>query len=169
MNDTEDWNNFISKQNHIRIMDYNMTQTQGEQGIETFGFPHRPSGYVSLDEINTICKTVVENKEVPKLEGKDSVEGGRKFDYGKTMYRLLPPHFLQEYADILTLGAKKYDVENWKLVPDAKERYKDAALRHLYNYLQGNTHDNETGKHELAHVACNLGFLYELERLNLNP
>ena len=147
--------------------------------LTSFGFPQKPDGYVSVDEIKKIIETSVEpyptgvlnelDNSTVTLQGKDSLEGGRKFDYGKTLYSLVPPHFIKEFADVLTLGARKYSAENWKKVPDARVRYKDAMLRHIYSYLQGDIKDDETGLHHLAHATCCIAFLYELERLDLNP
>jgi hypothetical protein len=115
-----------------------------------------------------VIANTLTNKQIV-LEGLDSLEGGRKFDYGKPLYSLISSFFLKEFADVLTLGSQKYDKNNWLKVPDARERYKDALLRHIHQYIMGETHDQETGKHHLSHAVCNLMFLYELERLGLNP
>ena len=88
---------------------------------------------------------------------------GRKFDTGKVKYRLLSPHFIEGVGSILTSGAEKYDEDNWLIVPDARKRYTDALLRHVYDYLKGNKNDDETGKSHLLHAACNLMFLYEFD------
>lgn len=86
---------------------------------------------------------------------------GRKFDSGKPEYGLIPPHALEELAVVLTIGAKKYERENWRFVPEAERRYFDALMRHLWAWKRGETHDPETGRHHLGHAACCLFFLYE--------
>lgn len=64
-------------------------------------------------------------------------ELGRKDDAGKTPWRLLPWSSLAEVVGVLELGAKKYAVDNWKHVPQAHDRYFDAALRHLTAWFEG--------------------------------
>ena len=87
--------------------------------------------------------------------------GGRKFDGNKLEYGLIPPLAMKEMVRVLTLGAQKYERENWKRVPDAKRRYFDALERHVWAWKSGEELDPETGVHHLAHAACNLFFLYE--------
>lgn len=89
---------------------------------------------------------------------------GVKFDQGKLRYTLVPPRALRLIVEVLEFGAGKYSVGNWAKVPDAKQRYKDALLRHIYAYLEGETIDPESGVHHLAHAACCILFLLELEK-----
>ena len=86
---------------------------------------------------------------------------GRKFDTGKAEYGLIPPHALNELAMVLTMGAKKYDRDNWRHVPDAERRYFDAMERHIWAWKRGEVIDPESGRNHLAHAACCLFFLYE--------
>jgi hypothetical protein len=87
--------------------------------------------------------------------------GGRKFDGGKLEYGLLPPLALEETVRVLTVGAQKYERDNWIKVPDSKRRYFDALQRHLWAWKKGEIDDPETGLHHLAHAMCCLMFLYE--------
>jgi hypothetical protein len=91
----------------------------------------------------------------------DSVTIGRKFDGGKPMYGLLPPLALRATVDVLTFGAQKYEIDNWKYVDDSKRRYFDAAQRHLWAWKEGEQEDSESGMHHLAHAICCLMFLHE--------
>lgn len=85
----------------------------------------------------------------------------------KTMFSLLEPDFLKEMADILTVGASKYSKDNWKKCKyKDKHLYVDAMMRHFESYRSGQQLDDETGKHELAHCACNLMFLMYMENMN---
>ena len=86
---------------------------------------------------------------------------GRKYDFGKLEYGLIPPLELREMVAVLTKGAQKYERDNWQLVPDSKRRYFDALQRHLWDWKAGEQNDPETGLHHLAHALCNLMFLYE--------
>jgi len=66
---------------------------------------------------------------------------------------------LDAVIDILEFGAAKYDENNWMLLSDAKNRYGNAAWRHLLALSRGETTDPESGKPHAAHLGCNLVFL----------
>lgn len=93
----------------------------------------------------------------------NKAEEGRKYDGGKPMMSLVPPHALEEMAKVLTMGAKKYAVDNWKYVEDGKQRYMDAMLRHINAYIKGERDDPEFGTHHLAHAACCLYFILDAD------
>ena len=84
---------------------------------------------------------------------------GEKFDNEKIRMDLLPFESLEEIADVLTFGAKKYSDNNWKLVEDPIRRYESAMLRHISAYKKGEMKDPESGKSHLAHAGCCLLFL----------
>lgn len=89
---------------------------------------------------------------------------GLKFDGGKASWSLLMRgcgRALRAVVGVLDFGAKKYAADSWQQVENARDRYKDALYRHLHQIeLRGFTaRDPETGKLELAHVACNALFL----------
>jgi len=86
---------------------------------------------------------------IPKVKS-----GFMKADLGKTMFSLVEPKFIEGVADTLTMGAKKYAVNNWQKCEDTR-RYKDALLRHLYAYLDGEITDPESGLSHLYHVGFN--------------
>ena len=90
------------------------------------------------------------------------VEQGRKFDGGKLRYDLLPVHALEEVTRVMTLGAEKYDPENWKRVPEGRRRYTAAAFRHIEAWRKGETTD-EIGTHHIANAISNLMFILEKE------
>lgn len=94
-------------------------------------------------------------------DSQTATTGGRKFDGGKPQYGLIPPKALKETVEILTLGATKYEPDNWKNVPDSQNRYFDALMRHLWDWKSGEKFDPETGKNHLAHAVCNILFLLE--------
>jgi hypothetical protein len=97
------------------------------------------------------------------IASQTATTGGRKFDGGKTQFGLMPPFALTEFADVLTYGAKKYNPENWKWVPDAKRRYFDAAMRHMWAWKCAVKNDPETGLHHMAHAMCCLAFIIDIE------
>lgn len=90
---------------------------------------------------------------------------GVKYDNDKPMWDLLPEEAEAAIVDVLTYGAKKYDADNWRKVPDLTRRYYAALRRHLHAYRLGEKVDPESGHHHLAHAACCLMFMlqYEIE------
>ena len=85
---------------------------------------------------------------------------GLKFDTGKLQYSLIPPETLSALAEVLTFGARKYAIDGWKYVPDAKRRYMDALFRHLVAFRSGELYDQESGLSHLSHVLANASFLH---------
>ena len=89
-----------------------------------------------------------------------------KHDQGKPRLDLLPAIALQQIAEVLTDGAKKYGDHNWRKGFDWSRLY-SAAMRHLTSHMNGENLDPETGRSHLAHAACNLMFLLEFEAYKL--
>lgn len=90
-----------------------------------------------------------------------------KFDGGKNRLDLVFPSIIEELGFIRTYGSNKYkDVEgrNWEKIEDPERRYTAALLRHLNAWRSGEIYDPESGFRHLAHAACNIMFLIELER-----
>lgn len=96
---------------------------------------------------------------------------GVKHDSDKLRYDLLPPLALEELVKVLTHGAKKYDDDNWRNVPNWKKRYFAATQRHQWQWKQGIIQDDapdakgSPGSH-CHHIACaiaSLMFLLEKE------
>lgn len=89
---------------------------------------------------------------------------GRKGDSGKLRFDLVAAWFEKAYVEVLTVGAKKYDDDNWKFVPNAKNRYYAALRRHIEDWWGGDKYDKEDNLHHLAHAAANLYFLMHFDR-----
>jgi hypothetical protein len=88
------------------------------------------------------------------------VEESAKDDEGKPRLSLVSPYLIEAVGRVRTYGTEKYgDPNSWEEV-DA-ERYKDALLRHLCEYLKDPTSVDESGLNHLEHVACNVSFLLE--------
>jgi hypothetical protein len=94
---------------------------------------------------------------------------GRKDDAGKRRWSLVPWNALTTVLDVLEIGAKKYAPDNWRKVPDATDRYWNAAMRHLLSWKEGEKTDPESGLSHLAHGACNMLFLLALEGKEKRP
>lgn len=96
--------------------------------------------------------------ELQLARQRDSKKEFRKDDSNKLLYNLLPSKELEQIVEVLTVGAKKYGVDNWKRCDDIT-RYVNALYRHLEAYRQGEMLDKEDNLHHLAHLACNALFL----------
>jgi len=83
---------------------------------------------------------------------------GRKFDGDKPRWDLLPWREVEQVVEVLTLGAVKYEDDNWKKV-GPKTRYVAATFRHVIARIKGEVIDTESGKPHLACAICNLLFL----------
>ena len=88
---------------------------------------------------------------------------GEKHDAGKPAMHLIPANIEVEVSRVLQFGAEKYGPENWRLVPDLRNRYMGAAMRHVNAMRQGEALDEESGLHHAAHAICCLMFIGETE------
>lgn len=84
---------------------------------------------------------------------------GRKSDAGKPRLSLLPWRAVQQIVAVLEFGAAKYGADNWQRVPEARQRYFDATMRHLLAWWDGERLDAESGLPHLAHAGCCILFL----------
>ena len=92
-----------------------------------------------------------------------------KSDEGKLKISLVPTEIIRAVARVRMFGVQKYvDPENWKTVE--KQRYKDALLRHILAWWDDeNSADEESGLPHLAHAACNIAFILEMEKGENRP
>lgn len=89
---------------------------------------------------------------------------GKKDDKDKARWDLLPYEAVEQVVKVLTFGDKKYpqqgNIPNWRLVPNHRDRYFAAAMRHMVAWRQGESIDAETGLPHLSHgIACLLFLL----------
>lgn len=89
---------------------------------------------------------------------------GYKADQGKPDWTIFPFDGAEPIVRVLEVGARKYARDNWRKVPDAVNRYRAAALRHLAADALGEINDPETGLPHLAHAGCCLLFALALRR-----
>lgn len=71
----------------------------------------------------------------------------------KVRYTLIPLEALEEVARVMEGGAKKYGERGWASQPE--QSFIDALLRHAVKLGYGMTRDEETGLHQVAHIAAN--------------
>ena len=86
-----------------------------------------------------------------------------KHDSEKVRMDLLDPRAIDQLAQVLTFGAKKYEAHNWRR-GISKSRLLGAALRHLFAYMGGQDNDPESGLSHVAHAMCCCMFLLGLEK-----
>ncbi len=90
-------------------------------------------------------------------------ERGVKGDAGKDPWELVPWGPFRGVVRVLGFGARKYAPDNWRRVPNAKDRYYAAAMRHLVAWRTGEKLDSESGLPHLWHAMCSLLFVTELD------
>lgn len=76
---------------------------------------------------------------------------GVKNDSGKLRYDLIPPEAMDSFAEVYTIGARKYADRNWELGM-SWGRVFSAMLRHAFKWLGGESYDAVDGQHHLASV-----------------
>lgn len=134
-----------------------------EAGIPTFD---------SLDELYEHFNKRTVINSTPKISSytdesylkeciSDICESGKKYDYDKLRYDLIPVNALEGVAEIMTYGASKYGSNNWQGVRPA-DRYFAASQRHLMSIRKGEHDDPESGLKHLDHAITSLMMYREL-------
>lgn len=97
---------------------------------------------------------------IPYIKPSDK---GLKYDTGKPALDLLPPDALNDVAEVLQFGAKKYARGNYRKGLQYS-RLISAALRHIMAFNNGEDKDKESNLNHIAHAACCLLFLLEMQK-----
>ena len=102
----------------------------------------------------------MENKE-KKEKDMTSTTGkgaGLRFNKGKLRYDLVEPNAYEDFVQVLTDGAVKYEPRNWQRGLSWTSVL--ASLkRHIAAIEKGEDYDSESGRLHIAHAACNVHFL----------
>lgn len=78
-----------------------------------------------------------------------------KYGIKKPSMHLVPSTALLYLAKVMALGAAKYNAYNWRQDPVSATIYVSAAMRHIFQWLDGEDLDPESGAPHLAHaMAC---------------
>lgn len=94
-----------------------------------------------------------EGKPIPVLRPDNNPKSA--FGIKKPSLHLVPGTALMMLAKVMALGAAKYGAHNWRDQPVAATVYVSAALRHIFQWLDGEDIDPESGAPHLAHaMAC---------------
>lgn len=97
------------------------------------------------------------------------ISEGKKYDEGKNRMGLVLQGFsnaLWEVGRVGTFGCSKYGEGNWQYLENGIDRYKDALFRHLFQWLQGEEIDKESGIKHLSHALWNLSAVLEFTLRN---
>ncbi len=84
----------------------------------------------------------------------------------KLRYDLVPWNAFEQVVKVITEGAKKYGVDNWKMI--SSEVFESALMRHFVSYKKGEHIDSQWNIPHLAHLICNGLFLLQKEILIIN-
>lgn len=98
----------------------------------------------------------------PRSTPRDTFSGGRKDDTGKLRFDLLPVRPLEKVAEVYTIGASKYDDNNWRKGIQWSRIFA-AMLRHAYKWWRGEVNDPVDGQHHLSSVVWCALTLMEFE------
>ncbi len=93
----------------------------------------------------------------------------QKHDDGKSPWSKFPWRGAEMVMTIMKFGAYKYGWDNWRKAktPEERQRFVDAAFRHMKADSIGETVDEESQELALAHAACCL--LFYLEGVPVEP
>ena len=115
---------------------------------------------LSFDTIHGLMHVPVE--ESSNLEVIEQYE----LKNNKLRYDLVPWGSFEKVVEVITKGAKKYGIDNWKIVPS--NIFDAALMRHYVSYKKGIHIDPQWNLPHLAHLVCNGLFLLWKEILVIN-
>jgi hypothetical protein len=110
-----------------------------------------------------LCHTCAIGIETAKVSAEQamhttSVQEGTKYDADKLRCDLVPPELFLLDSAVYTMGAEKYEDNNWKKGLQYS-RLIGATLRHLLARVTNEVYDSESGLPHLAHARWCLGAL----------
>jgi hypothetical protein len=96
---------------------------------------------------------------------------GVRFDTGKPRYDLIDAYGLEELAKVYTMGAEKYEENNWRKGMKWSRVFA-STLRHLYKFWRAKQFgtseiDEESGLPHLAHALWNVMTLLNYSHFKL--
>lgn len=153
----------VDKKKDELINKYKKEELDDEDVLDIQEIEDESEEITSEDTKNEEVKEeVIENNENNTIPTVDTHVA--KADAGKLQISLVPTQFIRDVAKVRMYGNEKYhSPANWVTVE--KQRYIDALLRHILQYIDNNSAvDSESGLSALSHAACNIAFLCEMER-----
>ena len=98
---------------------------------------------------------------IDRLMARPDANPKSAFGIKKPSMHLIPGTALMMLAKVMALGASKYGAYNWRDQPVAATVYLSAALRHIYQWLDGEDIDPESGAPHLAHAMADMAILLD--------
>lgn len=143
------------------------TYTLGNGSIITFGIPIK-GNQIDVDfNIVRILRLKIDKKN-----------NGMKFDDDKLLCMAFPAKEYKQILEVLTNGANKYKIDNWKHVEDGRNRYMNGLERHFLDYKEAIQTGNDElkfdngeggmGTNHLANLICNAIFLLYFDNNNID-
>lgn len=77
------------------------------------------------------------------------------------------PLALEELAKVIAFGEAKYKRHSWPLIQDFKARAENSLARHELERAKGNSLDEESGCHHMAHSIWNLLAMLQNNKLKV--
>lgn len=93
---------------------------------------------------------------VPKDTNPKTIYGQAKSPLG-----LVPGTAMVMMSEALRDGSDKYGPANWRVDPVSSSTYRDACLRHLFAWIDGEDVDPQSGVPHLAHAMTNIAIILD--------
>ena len=93
-------------------------------------------------------------------------EGARRDDATKLRMDLIPPEVVTGFSQAATYGIAKYDERNCEKGMKWGRVF-GSAMRHLWKFWAGESHDQESGIHHLDMALWNVGMLATYVKRNI--
>lgn len=106
---------------------------------------------------------VMTEHDLPRIYDPDDENPKDRIGEMKPPLHLIPPAAEVLEAVVMGLGARKYGPFNWRTAKVRATVYIAAAKRHLAQWLDGESHDAESGVSHLAHARACLGILLDAQ------
>jgi hypothetical protein len=79
----------------------------------------------------------------------------------KAPLKLVPPALVIGVAEAMANGAEKYGAYNFRDIPVEMMTYIEAALRHLFAFMDGQDNAEDTGIHHLKHAGASIAIVLD--------
>jgi hypothetical protein len=93
---------------------------------------------------------------------------GKKNDFGKTRWDLMPLGPLEQICLAMMEGAAEYGPYNYRYIENWRRRYFAACCRHLFAWMRGEWIDPKSRLSHLAHAGACILILMENHEIRPN-
>lgn len=108
---------------------------------------------INREKLRKIFERILYEKKIIKYKEKDK----------KLRWDLLPWNTIESIVKVITKGAEKYGIDNWKTINN--NMFEAAMFRHFMEYKKGKHIDKQWNLPHLSHFVCNAIFLLWKELL----